>query len=158
MPFTSSFLIALVSHWDKLLVTIITRFKLVTPFVMPSSIYYLKIGYIFTYFSIYFLVSSLLRDYSLRWDHWLGTWLLHLMRPCLHYSNVVHANHGSVNDISVVYHHCLYWHHLHWRCKNDQSLKNCNLAFCTAVVYLFFYASHYTGAKKWKAKIDSRKI
>ena len=31
----------------------------------------------------YFLVSALLRDCSLCWDRWNGTWHLHLTRPCL---------------------------------------------------------------------------
>ena len=30
----------------------------------------------------FFLVSALLRDCSLCWDLWCGTWLLHLTRPC----------------------------------------------------------------------------
>ena len=33
--------------------------------------------------SHFFLVSALLRNYSLCWDRWNGTWHLHLTRPCL---------------------------------------------------------------------------
>ena len=33
-------------------------------------------------FFLFFLVSALLRDYSLCWDRWRGTWLLHLTQPC----------------------------------------------------------------------------
>ena len=38
---------------------------------------------------LFFLVSTLLQDCSLCWDHWSGTWRLHLTRPCLY---VVHRN------------------------------------------------------------------
>ena len=34
-------------------------------------------------FFFFFLVSALLRDCSLCWDRWNGTWRLHLTRPCL---------------------------------------------------------------------------
>ena len=33
-------------------------------------------------FFFFFFVSPLLRDCSLCWDRWRGTWLLHLTRPC----------------------------------------------------------------------------
>ena len=41
---------------------------------------YLLVGHNSIY--IFFFVSALLRDCFLCWDHWRGTWLLHLKQPC----------------------------------------------------------------------------
>ena len=79
------------------------------------------------FFFFFYLVSALLRDYSLCWDCWRGTWLLHLMQPCLY---VVHRGYSVLfrinyllcrrlnSELWILIHSPMCCHVTHWSIQN----------------------------------------